>query len=292
MKSNLFGKTGISVSVLGFGAGHIGGNNLTEQEVSYLLNTLPDIGITLIDTARGYGLSEERIGRHLSHRRPDIVLSTKIGYGIPGVHDWTYSAIIEGTHTALKLLQTDYIDIVHLHSCPMNILQMGEIYEALWKMKSEGKIRCIAYSGENEELEFAVHRNFFTAIQTSLNLFDQRNIDGLCIKAKEFGMGIIAKRPLGNRPWRFEQLPAGDYCEEYWRRMRAMNLDLGPDPDDTAIRFAVFHTGADTAIAGSGKPDHIKKLAESVEKGPLSSEIVSEYRELFRKFDSNWRGQI
>ena len=131
MKMRILGKSGIKVSVLGFGAGHIGGNNLTEAEASNLLNSVADLGINLFDTARGYGLSEERIGSHLSYRRSEIIISTKVGYGISGVNDWTYDSVIIGIDEALKKLRTEYIDIVHLHSCTLEVLQRGEVIEAL-----------------------------------------------------------------------------------------------------------------------------------------------------------------
>ena len=59
-------------------------------------------GVNLIDTARGYGLSEERIGRHLAHRRQDFLLSTKVGYGVEGLPDWTYDCIVGGVERALR----------------------------------------------------------------------------------------------------------------------------------------------------------------------------------------------
>ena len=82
-----YGSTGLQVPALGFGAGQIGDASRDEGEVRRLLNTELDLGVTLIDTARGDGLSEERIGRHLAHRRGEFVLSTKVGYGIQGLPD-------------------------------------------------------------------------------------------------------------------------------------------------------------------------------------------------------------
>ena len=73
METRAFGNTGLRVSVLGFGAGHVGGDDLSEGEASRLLNEVLDLGVTLIDTARSYGLSEERVGRHLAHRRDAFV---------------------------------------------------------------------------------------------------------------------------------------------------------------------------------------------------------------------------
>src|SRR6266508_1640164 len=77
-----FGATGVTVPALGFGAAAAGDPTLSEADAGALLNGAVDAGATLIDTARSYGLSEERIGRHLSHRRRGLVLSTKVGYGV------------------------------------------------------------------------------------------------------------------------------------------------------------------------------------------------------------------
>jgi aryl-alcohol dehydrogenase-like predicted oxidoreductase len=52
--------------------------------------------VRLIDTARGYGSSEERIGRHLGARRDDVVVVTKLGYDVEGAEDWAAAAVTRG----------------------------------------------------------------------------------------------------------------------------------------------------------------------------------------------------
>src|SRR5688572_13935144 len=91
-----FGTTGLDVSPLGFGAGHIGDPAMEESEFAALLGAALDAGIRLVDTARGYGLSEERIGRHLARRRDEFLLSTKVGYDVPGFENWTGPCITAG----------------------------------------------------------------------------------------------------------------------------------------------------------------------------------------------------
>jgi aryl-alcohol dehydrogenase-like predicted oxidoreductase len=144
--------------------------------VSRFLNTTLDLGITLIDTARGYGLSEERIGRHLAQRRSEFVLSTKLGYGITGQTDWTGAAIEAGVDEALRRLATDRIDIVHLHSCELPTLLAGEVIDALERARDKGKLRTVAYSGENEALAWAIASKRFGGVECSVNLFDQASL--------------------------------------------------------------------------------------------------------------------
>ncbi len=291
-----FGNTGLKVTPIGFGAGHIGGNKLSENEISNLLNTALDLGINLIDTARGYGLSEERIGKHISNRRKEFVLSTKVGYGIQGCNDWTYDCIIAGVEQALKLMKTDYIDIVHLHSCPIGTLQYGEVINALLKTVEEGKVRIAAYSGENYELDFSISSGKFRSIETSVNITEQYHIDNLLQEAKSKGMGIIVKRPIANVPWRFEQQPYGDYSEQYWLRWKKMNLDLGIKSIDKlneiALRFVVFTDVVDCAIVGTSNINHLKENIKMIEKGPLPKDIYYKIRTAFRKYNENWIGQI
>ncbi|HEX4912086.1 MAG TPA: aldo/keto reductase, partial [Permianibacter sp.] len=85
-----FGSTGLQVTPLGLGAQWLGDPAVPEHEVEALLDAVQAAGINLIDTARSYGLSEQRLGRWLKSRRSAFVLSTKLGYDIAGEPDWTY----------------------------------------------------------------------------------------------------------------------------------------------------------------------------------------------------------
>jgi aryl-alcohol dehydrogenase-like predicted oxidoreductase len=292
MLTRSFGKTGLVVSALGFGAGHIGDPNLREDTVGELLNSALDQGITLIDMAPAYGLSEERIGRHLSYRRGDYVLSTKVGYGVPGLPDWSYDTIIAGVDQALQRCCTDYLDIVHLHSCPQDLLQQGAILDALNATVQSGKVRVAAYSGENEALAYAIQSGRLGGLQTSLNLCDQRGIDNFLPQAQQQGMGIIAKRPLANGFWRFQERPIGQYAEPYWLRWQQMALTVEIPFPDLALRFAVYATGADSCIVGTHSLDHLCQNIAILNQGPLPPEVVTTIREAFRRHNDNWVGQV
>ncbi len=287
-----FGNSGLKVFPLGFGAGHIGSNEQGEAEISKLLNSVLDIGINFIDTARGYGASEERIGKFISHRRSEYILSTKIGYSVPGYNDWTYDCIIAGVDLALQTLRTDYLDVVHLHSCPIGTLEYGEVISALQKTVEAGKVRIAGYSGENNELSFSIHSGKFGAVETSINIFDQRNLDYNLIEAKRRGIGVVAKRPVGNIPWQFKDRPFGKYAEEYWLRMKKMNLDYGENWLDAALRFTAFTEGVDTLIVGTSNIEHLKNNLRILNSGPLPEEIYSSIRNAFKENDDNWSGQI
>ena len=252
-----------------------------------------DAGVTLVDSARSYGRSEARIGRFLAGRRDAVVLSTKGGYGIPGVPDWTGPCIAAGVDAALRALRTDRIDVFFLHSCPLATLERGEVADALAEAVRALKVRVMGYSGEGDALAWAVRSGRFGAVEASVNLCDQRVLDEVLPEAAARGMGVIAKRPLANAPWRFAERPAGDYAEPYWERLQAMALAPGSLAwDEIAIRFAAFQPGVCSAIVGTARADHIVRAARGVEAGPLPGEQVRAIREAFRINDRGWVGQV
>ena len=290
MTPRMLGDTGIMASPLGLGAGHIGAPEKSEGEVARLLHAALDAGVTFIDTARGYGLSEERIGRHLEGRRHDAVLSTKVGYGVPGHADWTPGCVRAGVDAALGRLRTDHIEVVHLHSCPADVLAHGGVVEALVDARRTGKIGAVAYSGENEALAHALTDGLIEVVQCSINPFDQGAARGVLSGSER---GVIAKRPLGNAPWRFGDEPHGHYANAYWRRMRAMGFEPeGLGWHEVALRWAVHHSGAHTAIVGTSRAEHLLENVELAARGPLPREVVSALEAAYDVADEGWRGEL
>lgn len=289
MTSRPLGQTGLSVPIIGFGAGHIGSPHLSDSHVDTLLHTALDNGVTLIDTARSYDLSERRIGHFSKRHRDKLILSTKVGYGVDGVEDWSYQAVAKGIDEALVALHTDHIDMVFLHSCSLGQLQAGEATRALLDAKSAGKIRLAGYSGENEALGWAVESGQFDVIECSVNVCDQRSIAWQVESAEKRGMGVIAKRPIANAPWRFAEVPLGDYAEEYWWRWKTMNIDRqGLEKLETAIRFAAFTKGVSSCIIGTSREDHLLQTLNAVKKGALPEDLYRHIRAAFHSNDPGW----
>ena len=288
-----FGNNDIKVSALGYGAGVIGDSRLDNKTVDILLNSILDLGINLIDTARGYGLSEERIGKFISHRRKEFILSTKVGYDIPGTTDWTYDCVTKGIDAALAKLKTDYIDIVHLHSCPKSTLEKGEVIEALLNAVDTGKVRIAAYSGDSEGLVYAVNSNKFKSIMASISICDQQVMGGLLQDAKNKHMGVISKRPLANCVWKYKEPPNYDKASnEYWDRLNKMNFKFDMDWNELALRFSVFAPNVDSCVVASTNIEHITQNIAYIQKGKLPEDIFNTIRAKFVHLGTNWEGQI
>jgi aryl-alcohol dehydrogenase-like predicted oxidoreductase len=302
-----FGGTGLHVSRLGLGCGALGDARLGEAEAERLVLGAVDLGVTFFDAARSYGLAEERLGRFLGVRRGAVVLSTKGGYGASGAEDWTPAAITRGIDEACARLRTDCIDVFHLHSCPVDVLHRDGLLDALGRARDVGKLRVAAYSGDNEGLAWAVgsrgladlqeavarDSRVFAAVQCSVNVFDQHALRDSVPRAAGRAMGVVAKRPLGNAPWRFTDRPHGQDAELSWERMHALALDPAPLAwDELALRFAAFAPGVACAVVGTTSLEHLRRAAECVARGPLAEDVVAGIVAKYAAVGSEWPGRI
>lgn len=259
------GTTGLRVSPVSFGAGHI-----AEADAKRLLPALPDLGIRLVDTAPSYGESEALVGRYLGSS-PNILISTKVGYGVDGVEDWTPECIRRGIEKARATLRRDVIDIVHLHSCPVETLETPGVIDALLEAQEAGKIGVAAYSGDNEALSWALDRAHFASFQTSVSVCDTAAIERL-----PGDRGLLVKRPLANAPWRFAERPDAHDLGIYWDRWQRVRTAFdGLDPAEAALRFAAWTPGVDSILVGTRRPERLQLAVEAVARGPLAPELRS-----------------
>ena len=296
MQMTPLGSTDLKVSRLGIGLAEIGALGLTDaSEAGQLLNTALDGGINFLDTAACYGTSEELVGRTIAHRRHEYILATKCGHvtGSYAGRDWSAQTIKDSIERSLDRMKTDHLDLVQLHSCDLDVLERGEVTEALIRAKEAGKTRYVGYSGDNEAAQWAVESGVFDTLQTSFNLVDQRARTRLFDRAKARGMGIIIKRPIANGVWGAERSPSA-YGEEYFQRAQAMERrgSIHGAPSDRillALSFALGHPEVDTAIVGTRNLGHLQANIEMVAKGTsLAAEAVGELYHRFEEMDEGW----
>ena len=176
METRKFGNTDLEVTRLAFGGARIGFEDVTDDQVDALLNGLLDNGVTFLDTAACYDDSEELIGKFVSHRREEYVLASKCGHvaGDATGEPWTADTINHSIDRSLRLLKTDRIDLMQLHSCSAEVLKKGEAVEAVQRAQEAGKVRYLSYSGDGDNALHAIGMGIFATLQTSFNVVDQR----------------------------------------------------------------------------------------------------------------------
>jgi len=288
METTALGKTGLQVSRLGAGLAEIGALD-DLSTASRVLNAALDGGINFLDTSPWYGKSEEWIGRSIAHRRHEYVLATKGGHDADGheSEQWTAKVVLDSIERSLKRMQTDYLDLVQLHSCGLEVLERGKVIQALLDARRAGKTCYVGYSGNLKGARWVIDSGMFDTIQITFSLVDQWARWDVLLKAEAAGMGVIAKRPIANAAWGAPASP-DPVREEYRQKAQAM-IDMGPirrapeDPILLALGFVLAHLEIDTAIVGTANPAHMKVNSALVESElPIPAEVV---RELHRRFD-------
>ena len=160
MKYRPLGKTGLTVSEIGFGAWGIGGR--TSGTTSYgdtddrtslaALGRALDSGITFFDTSAAYGdgHSEALIGRAFGGCRDKVVIATKAGYeSWDRPPDFSADAVVASTEKSLARLRSDYVDLLQLHNPTSEVLGDERLREALARLKAAGKIRAWGVSAKS-----------------------------------------------------------------------------------------------------------------------------------------------
>ena len=301
------GRTGLSVSVIGFGGLSIALASTDQDQVTELLNQALDNGLNMIDTAECYGhpgqnQSEILIGNAIGARRDEYVLSSKVGHEnghFGDGADWSAASIHRTIDRSLQRLGTDHLDIVHLHGCSVEVLEQGEVIDALLRAREAGKIRFPAYSGSGERARWALESNAFDVVQLTLNVFEQNAIDDLLPLAIENDVGVIVKRPIGNAVWRYAERPEWGWYAEYWDLIEPLGYaffqgdaltDPGPNgAGGMALRFVTSTRGVHTAIVGTTSVGRWDQNNRNVSSAPLTAEEYQSIREKWRALPESRR---
>jgi aryl-alcohol dehydrogenase-like predicted oxidoreductase len=207
------GRTGLTVSPVGFGAFKIGRNEGIKYADGYdlpdedacgrLLHDVLDLGIDLIDTAPAYGVSEERIGRHLAARRDEFTLSTKAGETFEngvGRYDFSAESIDASVDRSLSRLRTDRLDLVFVHSSgdDQAILDAGDALDVLVRRRDRGDLRSIGFSGKTVEGHLAaIATGVVDCLMVEYHELDTTQRPVLDAAA-DAGVGVLVKKGLAS----------------------------------------------------------------------------------------------
>lgn len=291
LPSGLLGKTNYSVSQLGLGTVEIGlpyGIGVkdlpSDAEAERILKTAVELGITYIDTARGYGVAEERIGKSGIGKNPNVVIGTKCAQFLKQEPDLQGSElekrIREEVDTSRKNLQQESLQLVQLHIELPEYIDFTELIEIMAKLVDEGKIQHVGIATRGEAAPLAaIKTNFFATIQCAYSILDQRMAGKVLPAAEKNNVGIINRSVLlqGALTPAAEKLPnALAPLKENSRKAAAVAHALGIDLPALALRFVISNPAVSTALIGTITPAHLEAAVAAIEQGPLAADILEQ----------------
>lgn len=289
LKQNNLGKTGLQVSQIGLGTVEIGlAYDIAEQAVpdeavaETILRSAIELGVTYIDTARGYGVAEERIGKFGISRMEDVVIGTKCAQFLEKGEDprgkELAQRIRDEVEESLRLLKVDSLPLVQLHGGSSEQIERGELIEIMQGLKDEGKIQHVGIATRGEEAPLAaIASGFFETIQAAYSILDQRMSARVLAAAQEANVGVINRSVLlkGALTPKRSVLPDGlALLKEHADRAEAVAEELGTDLPSLAIRFVLSHGAASTALIGTTKPKNLERALTAAADGPLPQEVL------------------
>ncbi len=290
MRYRQLGNTGLKVSEIGMGCWAIGGNQFgnsygatNDEESIQTIRRAVELGCNFFDTADvyGHGHSEELLGQALRHVRNEVIIATKVGgnfYGPYPKADFGEKYILFAVEKSLERFQTDTIDIYQLHNPSLEMIQEGSIFRTLEKLKKQGKIRFYGISiHDPAEGLAAMEMASPSAIQVVYNVIHREAEAELLSKAKEKGVGIIAREPLCNgfltgkykdgnsfTPGDIRHDWPREYVEEILKKVEAWKKQISPKGSSmthAALQFVLSNGAVSCAIPGAKT---VKQIEENL----------------------------
>lgn len=247
MEYRYLGKSDLRVSAVGFGCWETGGEYGDYQDAAVIdaVHRALDLGVTLFDTARGYGFgrSEELLAKALGPRRNDVIVVSKVGiykqadgrYG----RDSSRAALLRGLEESLQSLHTDFVDLLLVH-WPDRTRPLAEAMETLDEIQRSGKARQVGVSNfhAGDLREAAPHARLVTN-QVGYNLFDRRWEREMFPTAEALGLGIMAYGPLAHGLLTGHFSPAERFVAGDWRAQGRLFGQPLLAPENLAANTAV-----------------------------------------------------
>lgn len=278
MKYRPLGKTGLNVSVIGFGASPLGNvfDVCDEQEGIKTVHYAIDHGVNFFDVSPFYGLTlaESRLGKALQGKRSDVFLATKCGRYDLQEFDFSRDRIFKSIDESLTRLKTDYVDLLQLHDIEFvdknQILQ--EAIPAIQEIKKSGKARFIGITGLPVRYLADIARQ--VDIDTVLswahyNLLEDEINDELVPLSKEKGFGLMNAAPLMQRILSSANLPEWHRSPDEVKAIQTPLLQIcekyGVSLSEVAIRYAIDHPAIATTIVGMCELETIKENVQAVD---------------------------
>lgn len=312
MNYRVLGKTGLTVSEVGYGAWGIGKSGwigASDDESMKALNRSIDLGLNFVDTALGYGTghSERLVGRLLKERSEMIYVATKIppkngqwpaqaGVSVrktfPGEH------VIACTEESLKNLGLEAIDVQQFHVWSDEWVNQGDWLEAVQKLKQQGKLKHFGVSINDSQPENAIkliETGVVDTVQVIYNIFEQSPEDKLFPACERHQIGVIARVALDEGALTGKITPStkfeandfrsryfrGDRKQQVYERVQNITSDLHITLDqmaETALRYVLSHTAVSTVIPGMRSVRNVERNCQMGDGRGLPREQVEKLK--------------
>ena len=309
MQYRPLGRTGLFVSEIGYGAWGIGRSQwvgATDEESVRALHRAIELGVTLIDTARGYNESERIVGgvlRSYTGSEP-VYVATKVGpkngiwpapAGVDAMDAFPGAHIRESLETSLRTSGLEAFDVLQFHVWSDEWVGRGDWLETVQALKDEGKIRFFGVSINDVQPANGValvRTGVVDTVQVIHNVFHQEPELELLPACLEQGVGVIVRVALdeGGLTGAITAgttFPEGDFRNSYFRPDRpaqveqhvaAICADLGISSEqvaDTALRYVLAQPAVSTVIVGMRSVRNVERNVATSDGVPMPASTVA-----------------
>ncbi|MBI2858885.1 MAG: aldo/keto reductase [Chloroflexi bacterium] len=306
MEHRLLGRTGLKVSVMGFGCGGPSRagrkTGRTEAESIAVVHDAIGYGVNFFDTAESYK-TEEMLGKAIKVApRQSLIVCTKkkVRRGM------TEQDVRQGLEDSLKRLDTDYVDIYYMHGMAPGDYEynLAEIVPMFDKLRREGKFRFLAISenfGEDpshEMLPRALQDDVWDVMMVGFNILNQSARERIFPVAAAKNIGVVNMQAVRIGLTRQERLMQLVSVLIEKNQIDAGQIDRG-DPlgflvheggavnmTDAGYRFCRYAEGPHVVLSGTGSREHLRENVTSFSRPPLPAADVEKLKALFMNADA------
>jgi len=295
------GKTGLDVSIIGFGCNQIGSDKRGYKDFTLARDAIffaLDHGINYFDTADVYGdrKSEEWLGRIFGPKRSNVIISTKAGLTGDGGRSGHPDHLRRSLENSLKKLKTDYVDVFYLHR-PDPKIPIAESISAIDKLIQEGKARFGGVSQlDKEDLETIKTSDAISCVQYCLNFFNYQTTYSVrsFVNSAQYGFStfspfasgwILKKKYLSLTESQFPFLKPNYYRPEFplYKRIVELAQEYKTNIHQLAISWALNHQDVHSVICGTASIDQLQENIKAVDLH-VAPELIEKVNNVIKKY--------
>lgn len=287
MLMNNFKKSNYNISKFGLGTVQFGldygfTRRKSQEEVNSILKTAVDNDITLIDTAREYGDSEDKIGNFIENYKNNFVIATKL-HLIDDLDNINYNTLKDNIYNSveesLEKLQLNKIPILQLHQTVEQIYKNDDFWNVIHQLKEDKLIDLFGVSVyELPETKFIMEKytNNVDFFQVPYNLFDRR-FDEIQNDLDSNNIGLISRSTFlkGIIPCSIEDVPENlNDIKPFKEELSSIAAELNVSVADLASAFVYYNNFINSTILGVDSPEELEnniKIIEKFDKNDLKS---------------------